>query len=581
MAGESHESNTNNNEETGELIGVTPAHTTQAIIDGSHPPSSDMQSLLDQFDPLSVKDKPLPDPQSRYEDEEYNEKLSSGGDKPEPVEKDEQYKNKNENKHKKQGKVEEESATEGSNDNTNMTEENTSVSQIQNSVDYQDNPSEDKPFDFNRFLGQLRHRSADPILRYLRSFLHEFNRKNWSTTEQVKIITDFKTFIGNKMLIVEPFKSLNDTELDHSFEGMEKLIMNRLYSQTFSPEISPERRSDDHEEDVIRDNVLTEKMRIWQWLEGRHLDLTDRFLINGEAFVKLASDELLKINHYRAPRDKIICILNCCKVIFGLLRQSKSEESADEFMPILIYVVIRAQPKNIISNVNYIQRFRNGDKLNGESGYYLSSLSGAISFIETLDRSQLSITDEEFEQNVESSVSRLQKNKVLDRVARRDAPPVASATNSNTKTPPHTPADSPSRTNATTVPGGMNPSQVLINSAGLLSSPLKSLSKIFEPEDEPSSYDSPATSTAQSSPQSNNTNNNEETPQESAAKQASAEEAEARRIHEAEFENVCDTLSQMFPTLDREIIGDVLTQQQGRVGAAVDSCLTLVGSSAM
>lgn len=27
--------------------------------------------------------------------------------------------------------------------------------------------------------------------------------------------------------------------------------------------------------------------------------------------------ELLKINHYKAPRDKMICILNCCKVIFG------------------------------------------------------------------------------------------------------------------------------------------------------------------------------------------------------------------------------------------------------------------------
>jgi hypothetical protein len=27
--------------------------------------------------------------------------------------------------------------------------------------------------------------------------------------------------------------------------------------------------------------------------------------------------ELLKVNHYKAPRDKLICVLNCCKVIFG------------------------------------------------------------------------------------------------------------------------------------------------------------------------------------------------------------------------------------------------------------------------
>jgi len=36
-------------------------------------------------------------------------------------------------------------------------------------------------------------------------------------------------------------------------------------------------------------------------------------------------------------------------------------------MPLLIYVVLQ-------SNVQYILRFRNQDKLGGEAGYYLSSL---------------------------------------------------------------------------------------------------------------------------------------------------------------------------------------------------------------
>ncbi len=80
--------------------------------------------------------------------------------------------------------------------------------------------------------------------------------------------------------------------------------------------------------------------------------------------------ELVKINHYKAPRDKLICILNCCKVIFGLLfsttrfvsymtaetstgliRHLNSEESADTFVPILIYVVLKANPENLLSNV--------------------------------------------------------------------------------------------------------------------------------------------------------------------------------------------------------------------------------------
>lgn len=36
-----------------------------------------------------------------------------------------------------------------------------------------------------------------------------------------------------------------------------------------------------------------------------------------DGFLEFAKQELLKINQYKAPRDKMICILNCCKVIFG------------------------------------------------------------------------------------------------------------------------------------------------------------------------------------------------------------------------------------------------------------------------
>jgi len=87
--------------------------------------------------------------------------------------------------------------------------------------------------------------------------------------------------------------------------------------------------------------------------------------------------------------------MNCCKVIFGelinlgiscrhrrliryvkgLLRNSKNADtSADSFVPLLIYVVLQANPENLVSNVQYILRFRNPEKLGGETGYYLSSL---------------------------------------------------------------------------------------------------------------------------------------------------------------------------------------------------------------
>jgi len=283
-------------------------------------------------------------------------------------------------------------------------------------------------FDFHKFLEQLRHRTADPVARYLRSFLQEFVKKPWAVHEQVKIIGDFLEFITKKMAQCEVWASLNDDEFDNAREGMEKLVMNRLYSQTFSPAIpaattnsttrkgrngrlaadassSGAGRHGQHEEDVERDAVIAQKMRIYGWIKTEHLDMQPVTGEKPQKFLKMAQQELLKINTYRAPRDKVICVLNTCKVLFGFLKNSKSDQSADAFVPLLIYTVLRAAPEHLVSNVQYIWRFRNQDKLGGEAGYYMSSLMGVVTFIEGLDRTSLTISDEEFESSVEQAVS--------------------------------------------------------------------------------------------------------------------------------------------------------------------------------
>jgi Rab5 GDP/GTP exchange factor len=62
--------------------------------------------------------------------------------------------------------------------------------------------------------------------------------------------------------------------------------------------------------------------------------------------MQLAQKELQKINLYKAPRDKLACILNCCKVINNLLLNASvmsndNPPGADEFLPVLIYVTIK------------------------------------------------------------------------------------------------------------------------------------------------------------------------------------------------------------------------------------------------
>ena len=75
--------------------------------------------------------------------------------------------------------------------------------------------------------------------------------------------------------------------------------------------------------------------------------------------MQLAQKELQKINMYKAPRDKLVCILNCCKVISNLLLNAsiaakENPPGADEFLPVLIYVTIKVNLLFLFFSVSFV-----------------------------------------------------------------------------------------------------------------------------------------------------------------------------------------------------------------------------------
>lgn len=110
--------------------------------------------------------------------------------------------------------------------------------------------------------------------------------------------------------------------------------------------------------------------------------------------VEDARAALLKMNEEQSPFGKLQHLASCHKAIVDLLTKihgSSSSTSADEVLPALIYILIRSPPgrTNIISNLQYIQRFRNASKIDGEAAYCLTNLEAAISFLETVDLASL------------------------------------------------------------------------------------------------------------------------------------------------------------------------------------------------
>lgn len=105
-----------------------------------------------------------------------------------------------------------------------------------------------------------------------------------------------------------------------------------------------------------------------------------------------ARDGLMKMSHEHYPLGKLEHLTAAHKVIVETLADIHgSSSSADEILPTLIYTLITAPVEGIdaISNLNFIQRFRSTDKIDGEAAYCLTNLEAAIGFLEDVDLTTL------------------------------------------------------------------------------------------------------------------------------------------------------------------------------------------------
>ncbi|OWM90194.1 vacuolar protein sorting-associated protein 9A-like isoform X1 [Punica granatum] len=247
------------------------------------------------------------------------------------------------------------------------------------------------------FLERMRQPSAADIVKSIKSFIVSFSNNAPDPERDSAAVQGFFNNIEATFRAHPLWTGCSEEDLESAGEGLEKYVMTKLYTHVFAS--APD--------DVKIDEQLSEKMAlVQQFVQPENLDIKPTF--RNETSWLLAQKELQKINMCKAPRDKLVCILNCCKVINNLLHNAAiaSDENppgADEFLPVLIYVTIKANPPQLHSNLLYIQRYRRQSRLVAEAAYFFTNMLSAESFISNIDAKALSMDETEFEKNMESA----------------------------------------------------------------------------------------------------------------------------------------------------------------------------------
>ncbi|CAH8572870.1 unnamed protein product [Schistosoma bovis] len=302
--------------------------------------------------------------------------------------------------------------------------------------------------EFKTFLNTLRASANADISRHVSKLMEQLEPIRSSNINQASmIVQDFYHNLSNRISNNPMYSNLSPKTKESVLNSVERFVTTWIYFWAFA---SP--TTDDEEIDL----KLQEKIRSLHWVTPYLLDSPINPNSSEElAHLDLATFALIKVNTLLASEDKLNQIVQCCRSVFDALRahyrnyaaitqqylsnndnndksptpdympsqnennnsthvqnnvmnnsvnitnnvvfEQEDTANADDFLPTLIWIVLNSNPPLIYSNLQFIMRFANQNRLNsGEAGYFFTNLSCAVHFLRNLTHESLSLSEEDF-----------------------------------------------------------------------------------------------------------------------------------------------------------------------------------------
>nr|CAH7765742.1 unnamed protein product [Callosobruchus chinensis] len=264
------------------------------------------------------------------------------------------------------------------------------------------NPDADKLLaEFISAYGEWGEAVRKDFLKCVQSFTSKIiNELDFKSVEELAdIAQNYYQLYNNRLNNNTVYQSVTPEVRDKLLDFFERYSMVSLYTFLFCPP-----STNDEEKDLS----IQDRIRKLSWVNAHHLDCCiSETSLEVRDLVYTAINDLLGMDSMKAPQEKLACVVRCCRSVVEVLQHCQGGPvSADEFLPALIFIVLKANPARLKSNMLYVTRFCYGARLmQGEAGYYFTNLCCAVSFIENLTAESLNMPQQEFEAYMSGEVT--------------------------------------------------------------------------------------------------------------------------------------------------------------------------------
>ncbi|NWR51601.1 RIN3 protein, partial [Regulus satrapa] len=250
------------------------------------------------------------------------------------------------------------------------------------------------------------------LVRDYRVYSLEMMAKQSSSTEMLQEIRLMMTQLKSYLVQSTELKSLIDPA-SYSEEQLEVITETALYKCVLKPlkEAINSSLKEIHNKDGSLQQ-LKENQLVIQNTTTTDLGITTS--VPETAVLEKILHKFTTMHKTYSPEKKIAILLKTCKLIYDSMAHGNPGKpyGADDFLPVLMYVLARSNLTEVLLNVEYMMELMDPALQLGEGSYYLTTTYGVLEHIKNYDK--ITVT-RQLSVEVQDSIHRWERRRTLNK----------------------------------------------------------------------------------------------------------------------------------------------------------------------